>query len=83
VLKAPGDRHRTGGLYELNIRLALPEGREVNIDRTAIADERHSDLSFAINDAFKRARRKLQDNAQELRRQVKHHEAPPIATVGG
>ena len=66
VLKAPGGHHRTGGLYEVNIRLALPEGREVNIDRTAQADERHSDLDFAINDAFKRARRQLQDQVREL-----------------
>ena len=81
VLKAPGGHHRTGGLYEINIRLALPEGREVNVGRTAKADERHSDLTFAINDAFKRARRQLQDNARELQGQVKRHEGSPIGTV--
>lgn len=81
VLKAPGGRHRTGGLYEVNIRLALPDGREVNVDRTAKEDERHSDLSFAINDAFKRAHRQLQDRVRELQGQVKHHESPPIGTV--
>ena len=81
VLKAPGGHHRTGGLFEVNIRLALPEGREVNVDRTAKADERHSDLAFAINDAFKRARRQLQDNASELQGQVKRHEGSPIGTV--
>jgi cold shock CspA family protein/ribosome-associated translation inhibitor RaiA len=81
VLKGPGGHHRTGGLYEVNIRLALPDGREVNIDRTAQADERHSDLDFAINDAFKRARRQLQDQVRELQGQVKHHEGPPVGTV--
>lgn len=81
VLKAPGGHHRTGGLYEVNIRLALPDGREVNVDRTAQADERHSDLDFAINDAFKRARRQLQDQVRELQGQVKHHEGAPIGTV--
>jgi hypothetical protein len=30
---------------ELRIRLALPDGREVNIGRTAQADERYSDLT--------------------------------------
>jgi hypothetical protein len=40
VLKGPGGHHRTGGLYEVNIRLALPNGREVNVGRTAQADER-------------------------------------------
>lgn len=81
VLKGPGGHHRTGGLYEVNIRLALPDGREVNVDRTAQADERHSDLDFALNDAFKRARRQLQDQVRELQGQVKHHESPPIGTV--
>src|SRR6516164_3734740 len=74
VLKGPGGHHRTGGLYEVNIRLALPNGREVNVSRTAQADERLADLSFAINDAFKDARRRLQG-------QVKQHESQPMGTV--
>jgi cold shock CspA family protein len=81
VLKGPGGHHRTGGLYEVNIHLALPNGREVNIGRTAQADERHGDLTFAINDAFKRARRRLQDHARRLQGQVKLHEDQPIGTV--
>jgi len=44
VLKAPGEHHREGGLYEVNIRLALPSGKEVNVDRTPGADERHADI---------------------------------------
>jgi cold shock CspA family protein/ribosome-associated translation inhibitor RaiA len=81
VLKGPGAHHQTGGLYEVNIRLALPGGREVNVARTPNADERHSDLAFALNDAFKRARRRLQDHVRRLQNNVKQHEAPPIATV--
>jgi cold shock CspA family protein len=81
VLKAPGGRHRTGGLYEINIRLALPEGREVNIGRTPQNDERYSDVNFALNDAFKRARRQLQDQVRKLQGQVKHREGPPMGAV--
>jgi cold shock CspA family protein/ribosome-associated translation inhibitor RaiA len=81
VLKGPGGHHRSGGLYEVNIRLALPDGRDVNVGRTAQADERHSDLTFAVNDAFKRARRRLQDHARRLQGQVKHHEGQPVGTV--
>ena len=44
VVKGPGNRHQTGGLYDINIRLALPDGREVNIGRTPKADERHAEL---------------------------------------
>ncbi len=80
VLKAPGGHHRTG-LYEVNIRLALPDGREVNVARTAHQDERYGDVDFAINDAFNRARRRLQDHVRRMQGQVKPHEAPPIGTV--
>jgi cold shock CspA family protein/ribosome-associated translation inhibitor RaiA len=81
VLKAPGGHHRTGGHYEINIHLALPDGREVTIDRTAAADERRADVSFAVNDAFKRARRRLRDQVRRLQGQVKTHEERPIGTV--
>jgi cold shock CspA family protein len=81
VLKGPGAHHRTGGLYEVHVHLALPDGREVNVERTPPADERHADLSFAINDAFKHARRQLQDQVRRTQGQVKHHEGPPIGTV--
>jgi len=76
VVKAPGGHHRTGGLYEINVHLALPEGREVNIGRTPQNDERYSDLNFALNDAFKRARRQLQDQVDKMKGDVKRHGGP-------
>jgi cold shock CspA family protein len=81
MVKGPGQHHRKGGLYEVHIRLALPDGREVNVDRTPPADERHADLAFAVNDAFRHARRQLQDQVRRLQGQVKKHEGPPSATV--
>jgi len=81
MVKGPGQHHRRGGLYEVHIRLALPDGREVNVDRTPPADERHADLAFAVNDAFRHARRQLQDQVRRLQGQVKMHEGPPSATV--
>jgi cold shock CspA family protein/ribosome-associated translation inhibitor RaiA len=74
ALKGPGGHHQNGGLYEVTIRLALR-------DRTAQADERHADLTFAINDAFKRARRGMQEQVRRLQGVVKQHEGPPIGTV--
>ncbi len=81
VLIGPGQRHHKGGLYGVRIRLALPDGREVNVERTPPADERHADLTFALNDAFKRARRQLQDQVRRAQGQVKRHESAPTATV--
>jgi len=80
VVKGPGEHHRTG-LYDVNIQLALPDGREVNVGRTPGADERYSNLKFAINDAFKRARRQLQDQVRRMQGQIKHHDAELIGTV--
>ncbi len=80
ALKAPGGHHHVG-LYEVNIRLALPNGREVNVARTARQDNRYADVDFAINETFRRARRRLQDHVRRMQAQVKAHEAQPIATV--
>jgi ribosome-associated translation inhibitor RaiA len=76
TVTGPSDRHRKGGLYQVRIRLALPEGREVNVNRTPSADERLADLPFAINDAFHRARRQLQDEVREMQGKTKTHAAP-------
>jgi cold shock CspA family protein/ribosome-associated translation inhibitor RaiA len=81
VVRGPGDRHQTGGHYQVIIRLALPDGREVNIGRTPKADERYADLTFAVDNAFKRARRQLQDKARLMRGDVKTHETQVIGTV--
>jgi cold shock CspA family protein len=81
VVKGPGGHHHTGGLYEVHVRLALPDGQEVNVERTPPADERYADLTFAIDNAFKRARRQLQDRVRRLQGQVKEHESQPIGTV--
>ena len=74
VVQAPSGHHRTGGRYEITIYLSLPEGREVNIGRTPQNDERYADIDYALNDAFKRARRQLGDEVRKMQGQVKHHE---------
>jgi ribosome-associated translation inhibitor RaiA len=71
VVKGPGPHHRNGGPFEVHIRLSLPEGREVNVSRNAGTDERHADLTFAIEDAFKHARRRLEDRVRRLQGHVK------------
>jgi cold shock CspA family protein/ribosome-associated translation inhibitor RaiA len=81
VVKAPGHHHREGGLFEVNIHLALPNGKEVNVARTPRADERYANVQFAVNDAFKRARRQLQDRVRRLQGAIKVHEGEPIGTV--
>jgi cold shock CspA family protein len=81
ALKGPSEHHRKGTPYEISIRLLLPQGREIDIARTSFADERLADIDFAINDAFKRARRRLSDQARLIRGHVKSHNGQPVATV--
>lgn len=80
VVKGPGHHHRTG-LFEVNIHLALPQGREVAVVRTPKEDERYTDLDFALNDTFRRARRRLQDQIRRMTGAVKAHESAPAGTV--
>lgn len=81
AVKAPGEHHKTSGLYEVNIEMALPDGRNVTAARTPPADERFQIARFALDEAFKRARRQLQDQARRLRGQVKSHVAAPMGTI--
>ena len=60
---APSQHHRKGGLYEVHVWLALPDGREVNVERTPSTDERHADPTFAD-------RRRLQTRPPAVQDQV-------------
>jgi ribosome-associated translation inhibitor RaiA len=69
--KLPDGNHRSSGLYEVSIHIKMPGGMTVDIDRTPSLDDRFSDPQFAVGDAFRRARRRLQDRAGVMRREVK------------
>lgn len=71
VFKLPDGNHRTGTPYEVTIHLKMPGGVTVDIDRTPGLDERFADPLFAVSDAFRRARRRLQDRARVMRHEVK------------
>jgi hypothetical protein len=49
----------------------MPGGVTVDVDRTPSLDERFADPLFAVTDAFRRARRRLQDRAKVMRHEVK------------
>jgi cold shock CspA family protein len=73
VVAAPATRHRQGDLYEVDIRIALPGGKDV------IVDKRHGDAAelehplVAIRRAFDRAVREIEDAVRDLRGAVKLH----------
>ena len=71
VFKVPDGNHRSSGLYEVAVHIKMPGGTTVDIDRTPGLDERFSEPQFAVSDAFRRARRRLQDRAKVMRQEVK------------
>jgi cold shock CspA family protein len=81
VIRAPSERQRRRGVYEIGIRLGLPGGHEIDVARARAANESHADVTVAVTDAFRRARRRLEDQARKMRGAVKTHDGPPIATV--
>ena len=80
-LEPPGSAQRKGGLFHVRVHISLPDGREVNVGTTPPEDNRHADVLFALGDAFRRARRQLQDHARRIRGHVKTHENVPLGRV--
>jgi hypothetical protein len=73
VVKDPGQHHRTSGLFEVHIHLSLPDRKEINVGHKPDADERHSDVHSAINDAFKHAQRILEEDVRRMQGDSKNH----------
>ena len=82
IIRAPGAHHRLGEPFSVTIYMALPNSMEVSVGRTSKGlDRRHSDINFAINDAFRRAARQLQDKTRRLQGNVKRHSQGPIGKI--
>jgi ribosome-associated translation inhibitor RaiA len=71
IIRVPDKHHRTSGLYNANIHLTLPGGIDINIDHTPQADDRFSRPQFAVNDAFRRAKRLIKEHVHKQRGDVK------------
>jgi len=63
----PHRRKQQGKPFNVRVALHVPGG-ELVVNR-----DQHEDVYVALRDAFDAARRQLEDHAQKMRRQVKHH----------
>ena len=72
VIEIPHRRHRQGKTFHVRIELALPD-RTIAVSRDPGHDPAHEDVYVALSDAFRAARRQLQDYAQIRRGDVKLH----------
>jgi ribosome-associated translation inhibitor RaiA len=72
---APQTRHRKGDLFKIDIRIAMPEHKDILVTKTHGDAPEHEHIAVAIKDAFGAAQRQIEDAVREMRGQVKPHEA--------
>ncbi|HEX7842279.1 MAG TPA: HPF/RaiA family ribosome-associated protein [Kofleriaceae bacterium] len=80
VIERPHQHHHQGQRYRVRVTLAVP-GPDVEVSRDHALDGAHEDLHVAIRDAFRAARRQLEDHARRMRADVKTHAEPEHGRV--
>ncbi|MGP8193151.1 MAG: HPF/RaiA family ribosome-associated protein, partial [Methylovirgula sp.] len=71
VVTGPQTRRRRGGLFEVELRIAMPEHNDIVVDTLHGDAPQHEHALVAIRDAFDAAVRQIEDLAREMRDQVK------------
>lgn len=80
TIEAPHKHHYKGNLYHVAIDVRTPGG-EVVASRSPDDEHAHEDIYVAIRDAFKAARRQLQDLVRVKRGKVKSHQKTPHGKI--
>lgn len=73
TVSAPHHHHHSGFRYSVGIRISVP-GRQLVVSQDNDTNAAYEDPYAAVHDAFKRARRQIQDFARIQRGDTKHHE---------
>jgi cold shock CspA family protein len=81
VVGRPQHRHHKGDTYRIRIHLSVPGAADIVINRDPDVTGAHEDVYVTIRDAFKVARRQLQDLIRKRQGHVKEHEAVPHGTI--
>jgi ribosomal subunit interface protein len=74
TVEAPHKNHEQGNLFSVRVDLRFPGGEAV-ANRSPSENHAHEDVYVALRDAFKAARRQLQDCQRIRRGDVKRHPA--------
>jgi ribosome-associated translation inhibitor RaiA len=69
----PHTRHRNGDLFKIDIRIAMPDHKDIIVSKTHGDAPEHQHVLVAIKDAFAAAQRQIEDCVREMRGQVKPH----------
>jgi cold shock CspA family protein/ribosome-associated translation inhibitor RaiA len=70
IVESPPSHQHQGGVYDFHIDITVP-GEEIAISRAHPADHAHEDPYVALRDAFRAARRKLEEYERKRRLEVK------------
>ena len=70
VVGRPQHRHHKGDSYQVRIHLTVAGSADIVINRDPDVTDAHDDVYVTIRDAFKAARRQLQDLASKRQGQV-------------
>ena len=73
VVTGPNGRRRTGDLFHVVLRIAMPGRKDVIVDRQHGDAPEHEHALVAIRNAFDAAVRQIEDVARDLRGEVKVH----------
>ncbi len=63
IVAKPQRRHNKGDTFQVRIHLVVPDAPDIAVSREPAATGAHEDVYVTIRDAFKAARRQLQDAA--------------------
>ena len=75
VVELPAHHQHRGLPYDFRIDITVPDG-EITIRHARPTDRAHEDPYVALRDAFRAARRKLEDYERKRRCDVKRHSLP-------
>ena len=80
TVERPHQSHKQGQLYRVLLRIAVP-GRDIVVSHEHPLDGAHENAYVAARDAFRAARRQLEDHAARLRDFVKPRPQPAARPV--
>lgn len=76
AVSRPQHRHHKGDTYQVRIHLTLPGAADIAVSREPDVTGAYEDVYATVRDAFKAARRQLQDAVKKRQAQEKERVAP-------
>ncbi len=69
----PQTRHRQGEEFKVDLRLAMPQHKDIIVNKSHNDSAQNEHILVAIKNAFATAQRQIEDAARDLRGEIKSH----------